>query len=248
MGRLIRSGRGSYTSLKCAQYNGSDEVSARTSPSYATDTQGAIFLRVKFSTLLSVNASKAIGGVGSSSTGDFIGLRQLRNAAFGAVNRLQVIKTGTGAANLYGSTNLAAGTWYSVVLQSNGSAYAMYLNGASETLTALSGSNTGAWMGSLAATRQLVFGAQYSSGAITNYNDCLIDEGMYFDRALTGTEITWLHNGGTPRNPLHYDWSGALKSWWQFGGGRDTGSTIYDEVGTNDLTNQNMDAGNYVSP
>lgn len=244
MGGLIGS---IFQDAKCARYNGSDETSTKTALAYGADTQGAVFIRVRLGSLIT-SGSKSIIGFGSDSSSDLISFRQLRNASTGSNNRLQVIKTGTGASNYFGSTNLVAGTWFSLVCQSNGSAYSIYYNGVAETLTNISGTNSGAWLGTLAANRQLGFPCQFSISGVGNLNDCDLNEGMYFNRALTGAEITWLHNGGVARNPHRYDWAGALKSWWRFGDSRDDGSMIYDEIGSEHLTNANMDSSNYVTP
>lgn len=237
-----------FRDLKCAQYNGVDEASYRSSLSFGANTQGTFFIRVKIGSLITATSgAKCIIGVASSSSSDLLLFRQFRNTGLGVTNnRLQVIKTGAGAVNFYGSTNLVAGSWMSLHFASNGSALSMGINGVAETLTTLSGSNTGAWLGSIAANRFLSFGAQNIPLGL--FFDGCLNEGMYFDRPLTPTELSWLHNAGTPRNPHRYDWAGALKSWWRFGDSKDTGTTIFDEIGVNDLTNQNMDAGNYVAP
>ena len=82
----------------------------------------------------------------------------------------------------------------------------------------------------------------------TGPGDQRIDECIYVNRPLTSTEIAALYNGGVPRNPHRVGLGADLKSWWRFGDSRDTGSTIFDEIGSNNLTTVNMDASNYGTP
>lgn len=249
MGMIIGS---AFRDALCASMNGSDEYVYKDDPSFEGDTAGAIALRFRAATLLGANGSKAILSMGVRDAGNssFIGLRQFRGATTSNQNRLQVIRSGGGAGNYFGGTALAATTWYSVVLQSTGSAWSIYLNGAAETLTNVSGSNTGDWFGDISGTdHRLTFGAQFVANAPGGYNDCRVNECIYVGgRVLTGAEITEWHNAGVTKNPHRLSFRADIDSWWRFGDSRDSATTIYDEVGSNDLTLVNMDASNYVAP
>ncbi|HRD54627.1 MAG TPA: hypothetical protein PKY96_18465, partial [Flavobacteriales bacterium] len=179
-----------------------------------------------------------------------IALRQFRGSTTSNQNRLQIIRSGGGSGNYFGGTSLSASTWYSVVLQSTGSAWSIYLNGSAEALTNVSGSNTGDWLGDVSGTdHRLVFGCQYASNAPGQYNDCRLNECIYVGgRVLTGAEITEWHNAGVTKNPHRLSFIADVDSWWRFGDSRDSASTIYDEIGSNHLTLVNMDASNYVAP
>lgn len=237
-----------------ANFNGSDEYAYIADPSFKSNTQGCFALRVRMATLLGSNGFKNMIGYGttSGSNDSMFGLRQFRGANTSNQNRMGYVArlTNGGTSNsLFGGTSLSATTTYSMVMQSNDSTVSMYLNGSAETLTAGSGSNNGSWMGDISGTNhRLSFGSAWVSNAASAYNDCRLNECIYLARPLTGSEITEWHNSGTTRNPHRMSFAADIVSWWRFGDSRDTGSTIYDEIGSNHLTTVNMDSSNYGTP
>ena len=252
MGALVGS---IFQDLKCAQYNGTDEASYRLNPSWKTDSAGAFSIWFRIPAVLGATGYIPILSLGDTrgANNSFLALGCRRHPTGGTGTYFSMTIRNLNWGTVYGllatTTPLAANVWYHGIGQCNGSAWSLYLNGVSQTLTVWSTSNTGIWLSGISGTNhQLAFGANYRAGAYSGYGDIRLDEGLYFNRVLTGSEVTWLYNSGTPRNPHRYDWAGALKSWWRFGDSRDTGTTIYDEIGANDMTNQNMDASNYVTP
>lgn len=81
-----------------------------------------------------------------------------------------------------------------------------------------------------------------ASGALKRSNRTEVVMGM---GSIGSTEVTWLYNGGTRRNPHRYPLG---HTWYRMGESRDNATTIYDEIGSNNLTLVNMDASNYVTP
>lgn len=252
MGTLIGS---AFRDALCADFNGTDEYAYCDDPSWKSDTAGAFAIRMRADTLLGANGSRMLIGFGVRDAGNnsqLNVLRQFRSPGTSNQNRvftLARITAGGPGNSVTGGTALSATTWYSVVVQSNGSAWSIYLNAAAETLT-VGGSNTGDWLGDLSGTdHRLNFGSAFISNAPSNYFDGRLNECIYVGgRALTGAEITEWHNAGVPKNPHRLSFRADIDSWWRFGDSRDSATTIYDEIGSNHLTLVNMNAGNYVAP
>jgi hypothetical protein len=71
-----------------------------------------------------------------------------------------------------------------------------------------------------------------------------IDEVSFWSVALSLSEIGDIYNSGKPNNLKTHTQSANLVSWWRMGDG-DNGTTIFDQVGSNDGSLLNMDATNY---
>lgn len=130
----------------------------------------------------------------------------------------------------------------------------MWVDGVSQTMTRWDGfgsANNGNWYGDVSGTdHRLIVGNQYVSNAIgSNFYAGLLDEVTYLSgRIFTAGEVASLYNGGTPANPRKLASIQAdLESWYRMGESRDSATTVFDEVGSNDLTLVNMDASNYVN-
>jgi hypothetical protein len=245
---------GRIVDLKAAQFNGTDEYAYVDNPSFKADTIGAFSLWFRAATLLGANGAKTILGYGVKDAGNNAqwNLRQRRSAVTSNQNRFSVVTRPTHngtVSTVNGGTSMAATTWYHVVFQSNGTGWNVYVNGVAETLSVEGGSDTGDWLGDLSGSdHRLSFAANFIANASSGYNDCRQNEiGYVSGRVLTAGEITSLYNSGTPRNPRKVLGS-DLTSWWRMGDSRDDATTIYDEVGSNNLTLVNMDASNYVTP
>ena len=253
MGSLIGS---TFRDTLAAQFNGIDEYMYVDNPTFKTDTQGAISIWLRPATIFSANNTSPFISYGVKDAGNNsrlffakrrAGVSTSNNTRFEISTRL----THNGTINSYrGATDISAGTLYHIIFQSNGSVHTLYLNGVLETLNIALGSNNGAWFGNISGSdHRLAFGCYFNSNAASLYNDCKENECIYVNRVLTGAEITALYNGGTPRNPHRITTLGSdLKSWWRFGDSRDDATTVYDEIGSNNLTLVNMDASNYVTP
>lgn len=236
-------------------FDGSTEYAYKSLPSYIGDLSGAICYRFKIATLLGANGSQPVFGGGSTSGSNdvvFIAGVRRRDATASGVSRLALtLRTTSGGAviGIMGSTNLAAGTWYSAVVQSDGSDYSMYLNGVAETLTFWAGSDTGDWLGDVvhSGTFRNTFGASYGSGAATGFWGGNIDEAIYVNRNLTAAEVTEFHNSGRPKDWWERTFAKDIRGAWHMGEGDDD-SGIYDRSGnSNDLTLVNIASADYVA-
>jgi hypothetical protein len=116
----------------------------------------------------------------------------------------------------------------------------------------VTGSNNGDWYGDVSgADHRMTVGVNYvSNGPGMGYYPGLLDEVTYLSgRIFTAGEVASLYNGGTPANPRKLASIQAdLETWYRMGDSRDDATTVFDEVGSNDLTLVNMDASNYVTP
>lgn len=232
-----------------AAFNGVDEYMERVLPSFLADTSGYISLWVRFDTVFSGTGTflKGLVMVGQTSSAIVVMLG-LRRAA-GVPNNIEVFVGNAANYKAYAAmtTTIAALTWYHVVLHYSGGAYSIWINGVAQTVNNWFTGGSGAvptWFSGVSggATRRLMVGASNGSGTLRP-SDCRIDEVLIGTEAITSTEVAWLYNGGTPRNPHRYPLG---HTWYRMGDSRDNGTTVYDEMGSDNLTLVNMDASNYV--
>lgn len=254
MGSLIAPS--SFLNTKCAEFNGTNEYMYVDNPSFATDNAGAFCMWITPTTVLTTNGVKStVAFVPIGSTNAYLFFGQRWNSSAGSANRICVgsqFAGGTLASDTVGTTAVAAATRYSLVVQSNGSAWSIYLNGSLLSLTnwlTLGGANPGTWLGDMpTSSRRLSFGARIGNTSPTAYSDVKLDEAIYVTgRALTGAEVTEWHNSGVSINPHRLSFRTDIASWWRMGDSRDSATTVFDEIGSNDLTLVNMDASNYVN-
>lgn len=237
-----------FTDLKATNFNGSSQYAYVDNPSFKTDTQGAFAFWYKPTTVLSATALKTTVGYGVRDVGNDSLLQFVQrwntSPSILAPYKSQPIpevlarKTNGGTNNAaYGNHIFVAATWVHWVIQSNGTAWTHYINGASVGATAWIGTNTGDWLGDISGSdHRLVFGGRFRSNVADNFDDNQTNEAIYVNRPLTSGEITTLYNGGTPPNIRGVGLGSALKSWWRFGDRGDTSSLILDRIGTNHLT------------
>ena len=98
---------------------------------------------------------------------------------------------------------------------------------------------------------RLAVGVQYASNAIgANFYAGLLDEVVYLSgRVFTSGEVASLYNSGTRTNPHRISSiQSDIRVWWRMGDSRDSATTVFDEIGSNNLTLVNMDGSNYVTP
>lgn len=259
MGRIAVT-RSQFIDALCADFNGTDEYAWINDPSFKADTQGCFAFWYRPTTVLAASGFETVIGYGVRSAGNdsMLTFRQRYNGStsIAATWRNRPIPdinermTHGGTTNLvYGQHIFSAGAWRHVVWQSNGSAYALYIDGSLVTVAAWSSTtNTGNWLGDMSGTNhRLAFGAHFQANAPLQYNDCRLNECIYLSRPLTGSEVTELYNSGVTRNVRRVSFAADIVSWWRFGDSRDDATTIYDEIGSNHLTTTNMDLSNYVA-
>ena len=133
------------------------------------------------------------------------------------------------------------GNWHQVAVTSNGSSWALYIDGSSVSVTSALGSNTGQWVGDVYSVNPSFvafsdIGAARRDASIggSSYSDMSIDEVAVWDSALSSSAITSIYNSGVPNDISSLSPAG----WWRMGdnnGG--TGTTITDQgSGGNDGT------------
>lgn len=250
----------SFLDEKATSFNGVDQYAYCDNPSFKGDTQGAFLFRYRPTTVLSSQGARAILGMGVRSA--------LNNSIFLLIHRwnnslaistpyrsnpipdISCRSVNAGAVSSgYGNHIYSAATWISQITQSDGTAYKHYIEGADVGgIGWQQDGNTGDWLGDVSGSdHRLVIGAQFISNGVQNFSDHRHNEMLYVNRPLTSGEAMEWHNGGTPRNPHGLSFIDDIVSWWRMGDSRDDGTTIYDEIGSNDLTLVNMTVSNYVN-
>jgi len=138
------------------KFNGSTDYLLETVANWRSgDTQGTVMAWVKTTTS---GAVRYILGSGDEGVGNVFFLLSV-DGVTGDRLRFQWLNGGT-QTNLRGTaTAFANDRWYHVALVSNGSAYTMYVNGAVEAFTVVSGSDDGAWMSGVANRDNITIGA-----------------------------------------------------------------------------------------
>lgn len=245
MGMIIGS---RFRNALCVQFNGVDESLTLTNPSFGNDSLGTAALWWRPDSLLTANGSRAIWSFVDPGTGEFFAVRQFRGTTTANQNRIQILNTSSPIGNWHGNTALAASTWYSIVLTSDSSSWSLYVNGSLQSLTNISGSNSGNWLADIpgGSNRVMRFAAQ-GSATPAQFCPCRIDEITIWGNAWSAGDVAEWHNAGVPRNPHRLSFASSLREWWRCGDSRDTGATIYGEYANNDLSTVNMDGSNYVS-
>lgn len=114
---------------------------------------------------------------------------------------LRVLGLGGGVNNTISATTtiLAAGTWYHIVISGDGTTYRVWVNGVEQSISAIAGSNNGAWFGGIAqsGTPHLMFGRSYFNGTYDSFGfNGHEDDFRYYSRVLTPNEVATLHQGG----------------------------------------------------
>ena len=254
MGTIIAPSR--FRNARCAEFNGVDEYMVRTgSLSFRSDTAGAWSMWIRLDALFtSAGQQMTLAFTPVTSGQDRMTFGPRRIAATDTGTYFSIVSIVGGATVGYSGTTtaLTAGVWHHIVVQSNGSAWSMYVDGVAQTLTRWSGSgsNTGDWFGDHSGTGgQFMLSGQINGSVLSNFFDGRLDEYLYLPgRALTAGEVTAIYNSGTPSNPHKLSFGSEVAAWWRFGDSRDSATTMYDEIGSNDLTLVNMDASNYVTP
>ena len=133
-----------------------------------------------------------------------------------------------------GSTGLTAGKWYHVTVTSNGSSWALYVNGVLQTLTVQAGSNSGEWFASqVSGTMHYDIGALVRSGGTVGYLPGKIDEARVYSRALSATEVAALYTAGSVQlGASNTQVKSGLVGWWTFDGSDISGTTATDKSGS----------------
>jgi hypothetical protein len=110
-----------------------------------------------------------------------------------STNKLTIRQRNNDAPDLIsGGTSLAADRWYHVAVVSDGTSYALYLDGEPESLTVIVGGNNGDWFADTDNRDNFTIGA-YEGSSVGDYFAGVIDTVMTFDAALTQLQINDLY-------------------------------------------------------
>lgn len=227
-------------------FDGTGAVGSAANPGFTFDTASggrSMELWFKLSSVPAADGNQQLWGSGDGWAGDAFGRfmsfrpqRQIANYTGWRMNAQFRNPAGGVSSRFYGSTELAAGTWYHAVYRTNGSAWSLYLNNAAESITFQFGTNTGEWMGDLfsSADRAGAIGTSYARGSFgTNYaSDTEIRRVTLWNGELTATDIANLYAEGYNGDPADATVTGAaMNHSWDF-----TGQDTLDQVGAADLT------------
>lgn len=218
--------------------NGTSQYLYVDDPTFKGNTLGSISFWFKVDALFAANGFNAMIGYGVKDAMNdatmMIGPRRLTATGTGTYLNILTRTTNGGTNNgvIATTTPLVAGTWMRATVQTDGSAWSIYINGTLQALTTWIGTNTGDWFGDISGTsHRLVVGANYVSNAIgSNYYPGKLNEGIYVNRINTGPEAAALYNGGVPNNPFRTIAPADVKAWWQFE------QNGLDVMGNNNLT------------
>jgi hypothetical protein len=176
---------------KAQSFDGNDYINFAGDGKFITDAQGTISTWIYHN----LSATGSIFTLGSESNN---------------VWRFRVVNSGgnyyisyyeRGVVELRGSTALSPNTWYRVSMASDGSTTKFYVNGQLETVTVISGSNNGNWVGDVTAsgTARMRIGMGYRWGASEEWFTGRIDDLHITDTELSaGQLLTEYNNQSSP--------------------------------------------------
>jgi len=157
-------------------------------------TAGTIIVWVKINTQVVAASLVSYGGGDVAVPGlfDFRIRQDVANYNPAVVQRSDGV---TPASIVRGGTTLATATWYQLALVSDGSAWSIYVNAVVETLTVVSGSNSGNWFGdtTVAETDETNLMALLYDGTLANYGNVTQGEVLIYSRALSAGEIQQIY-------------------------------------------------------
>ena len=210
----------------CLDFDGTADYLLHKSPAWnAADTQGTIVAWIYND---DVSGDENIFG-SASSAGTHTYLQLLMGG-----NKLEVHQVSNDTtADISGGTTLSADTWYMVALTSTGSGtgtYALYVNGAAESLTVNSGTNNGDWLNvtSALARTNIAIGSRVDSSADTFFNGKIMQVAYFGGSSsttgvLTAAQLLALYNAGkghdftTATGVYTATETAALKGYWRMG-------------------------------
>ena len=100
-------------------------------------------------------------------------------------------------------TDYADGDWHHMCFSGNGTSTYMYIDGTKQTLVYSAGSNNGDWFNDFSLADNFHIGDLNYNGQGETYGfNGTLDEFVYFNKTLTGAEISELYNAGTGYNPF----------------------------------------------
>ena len=211
------------------QYNGTDNGHYLDSPSFASDTAGAIAVDVVIPTLLTSNGAIAILSLRNNNTsaGNLFALQaSYQSSVYGDTNTHFSVQgwAGGGWARAGAPAGITAGQKYRVLFQSDGK---IYIDGADAgpLIQHIASPRlwTGQWMlAALTGSAPTTFGAglrlRPDRSAVV-FGQCNINNLIYYNAPLTAAEATADHNGGVSFDRRsNAGLNAKLVEFWRFDG------------------------------
>lgn len=251
-----------YDSGLRLNFDGVDErLTSASNPSYSSDTKSGGRTLCMWFNLNTLPASETNSTLFAWSNSDAQGVWsfRIRNGRAsvpwtGARWELQTaLDTGAGTGTstfIYSSAQtFSANTIYHLCLVSSGTAWTLYVNGSSTTLTVSatgSGGNDGDWWGNVAGSGTITFTSGATNGGASLF-DGQIDDIAYFLDDLTASEVSLLYNGGKPIHPRAVGLT-DLDHYWKLGEAENGAvTTIFDMVGSDNWSGTNMENADIVT-
>jgi len=138
----------------------------------------------------------------------------------------------------YTSTALSTGVWYNVVGIYDGSNFLLYVNGALDKTTSVSGFNIATAASETSGDNLLIAEAP----SVSDNFDGKISNVSIWNTNLTRTQVREIYNEGLPKDLNSHSAYSNLISWWQLGENSSfaTNWICADEKGSNNGDGQNM--------
>ncbi len=138
----------------------------------------------------------------------------------------------------YTSTALSTGVWYNVVGIYDGSNFLLYVNGALDKTTSVSGFNIATAASETSGDNLLIAEAP----SVSDNFDGKISNVSIWNTNLTSTQVREIYNEGLPKDLNSHSAYSNLISWWQLGENSSfaTNWICADEKGSNNGDGQNM--------
>jgi len=138
----------------------------------------------------------------------------------------------------YTSTALSTGVWYNVVGIYDGSNFLLYVNGALDKTTSVSGFNIATAASETSGDNLLIAEAP----SVSDNFDGKISNVSIWNTNLTHTQVREIYNEGLPKDLNSHSAYSNLISWWQLGENSSfaTNWICADEKGSNNGDGQNM--------
>lgn len=199
-----------------------------------TAFQGSLVAWIKFDDVPAATYS-SYAGLGDSDANAFMRFHLFTDGSNGRVIFDHRPNASATYDSVIGENTMVAGTWYMVVVTSDGSTWKLYLNDNGEDTTIQNAPNTGAWFGdTVPGTPNWAIGASWFNGAADSGFDGKIDEVKLYDKELTPAEIVTLFNSGN-----QYVSSGN----WRSASQTMTAGKLLDDV---IITHSGLDGSNYI--
>lgn len=153
------------------------------------------------------------------------------------------ITAGANVINVITNASLTLNTWANIIMTYDGSksdaGVKIYFDASNQALTTTFDTLTGGTASGNARIGAInIVPTQFFTGTINQVS--------FWNKELTGAEVTEIYNGGIPKDLNLHSAVSSLKHWWPFGTG-DTFPTLADIIGANLGTMVNMESGDIVT-